>query len=182
MHSAVLCVEIQCMTTKHTTHHPNSDEDVQLDTSEMPEVQEDASSETPDEVTALREKLSEAELKYQRALADYHNLVRRTQQENIRRAKLATKDFVTELLQPLTHLSLAADQLKDPGLGMVIGQLWETLKVQGLEQIECLGEQFDAERMEVVEIQDKGAVVTKILMPGYILNGEVLQCAKVVLD
>ena len=146
---------------------------------ETPEIREETAV---DEVTQLQVQLEESERKYQRALADYQNLVRRTQQDAVRRAKLATKDFVTDLIQPLNHLSLAAGQLSDPGLTMVMTQLWQTLNMHGLEEIECLGTAFDAELMEVVEITEKGKKVTKIVSPGYRLHGEVIQFAKVILD
>ncbi len=134
------------------------------------------------EVTALQEKLTQAELKYQRALADYQNLVRRTREDTARKAKLATKDFVISLITPLNHLSLAARQLDDAGLNMVIEQLWQTLNAEGLEKVKSMGKPFDAETMEVVEIENKGKKVTKVLTSCYKLNGEIIQFAKVVLD
>lgn len=134
------------------------------------------------EESQLQEKLVEAEAKYQRALADYQNLVRRTQADSLKRVKLATKDFASELIEPLNHLGLAAEQLSDPGLNMVVVQLWEALGRQGLEKIECIGKPFDAETMEAVERTKHGEVVVKVLSPGYRLNGEIIQFAKVVLD
>lgn len=130
----------------------------------------------------LEAKLEAAESKYQRALADYQNLVRRNREESVQKAKLATKEFVSNLIQPLNHLTLAAEQLDDPGLNMVVAQLWETLSREGLDKVECEGKPFDAELMEVVEITDKGKKVAKVLTPCYKLNGTVIQFAKVVLD
>lgn len=130
----------------------------------------------------LEAKLEAAEAKYQRALADYQNLVRRNREESVQKAKLATKEFVSNLIQPLNHLTLAAEQLNDPGLNMVVSQLWETLNREGLEKVECMDKPFDAESMEVVEITDKGEKVIKVLTPCYTLNGTVIQFAKVILD
>lgn len=130
----------------------------------------------------LEAKLETAEAKYQRALADYQNLVRRNREESVQKAKLATKEFVSNLIQPLNHLELAAEQLNDSGLNMVVSQLWETLNREGLEKVECMGKPFDAESMEVVEITDKGEKVIKVLTPCYALNGTVIQFAKVILD
>lgn len=146
-------------------------------------VVEDTAQEVEvDQVAQLQNELAQAEQKYQRALADYQNLVRRNREESVRKAKLATKDFVTNLVVPLNHLALAAQQLKDPGLDMVVSQLWQTLNQEGLEQVECLGKPFDAEMMEVVEITKAGKKVTKVLSPCYQLNGEIIQFAKVILD
>ncbi len=78
-----------------------------------------------------------------RALADYQNLVRRQQDDRQKLARLANLDFVTTLLEPLEHLQLAAHQLNDSGLNMVLGQLVERLKEQGLEPIIPTGQPFD---------------------------------------
>lgn len=119
--------------------------------------------------------------KYQRALADYNNLMRRTQQERGQIAKLASLRLVEELLQPIEHLKLAAKQLDDAGLYMVEKQLWQVLSEHGLEEIEVLGQPFNVETMEAVESEAEGDRVVKVLRPGYTLNGEVIQHAKVVL-
>lgn len=162
-----------------------------------------AQSEAAEQPT-LEEQLAAAKLAHARALADYQNLVRRTQQEKARWAQLATQGFVEQLLQPLEHLSMASDQLGDAGLLMVIKQLWATLESNGLKEIEVLGKPFDVETMEVVETQtsegaDEGAnpspgskealkeqdekklKVVKVHRRGYKLGDVVIQHAKVVL-
>jgi molecular chaperone GrpE len=144
----------------------------------------DLEEEELDEVELLQEKLVAAQEAERRAKADYHNLVRRTQDERAMLIKLATKSFVADLLAPLSHLTLAAQQLKDKGLDMVIGQLWQTLENQGLKEINPLGQTFDFTTMEVVDkeegVDETGAVVTKVVKTGYSLNGEVIDHAKVV--
>jgi molecular chaperone GrpE len=137
-----------------------------------------------DEVQLLQEKLVAAQEAERRAKADYHNLVRRTQDERAMLIKLATKSFVGDLLQPLSHLTLAAQQLKDKGLDMVIGQLWQTLENQGLKEINPVGQKFDITTMEAVDkeddIDENNAEVVKVVKTGYSLNGEVIDHAKVV--
>lgn len=142
-----------------------------------------------EKIVDLEGKLELAQQKHQRALADYQNLVRRTQQEKVAWAQLAHRELVEELLQPLEHLSMAAEQLSDSGLDMVISQLWQKLEAQGLKEIDALGKSFDIELMEAVEQQadqaDTGTkqelVVTKVVRRGYTLNNHVLQHAKVAL-
>ena len=126
------------------------------------------------------ESLEEARAKEQRALADYQNLVRRTQQERVKIAKMASQELVESLLQPLEHLSLAAEQVNDPGINMVITDLWQALGSQGLREVDALGKKFDVNTMEVVEREGKGETVMKVIKRGYLLNGEVIQHAKVV--
>lgn len=139
------------------------------------------------EVELLQEKLTAAQESERRARADYQNLVRRNQEERALLIKLATKSFVADLLTPLSHLTLAAQQLKDQGLDMVMGQLWQTLENQGLKEINPLGQPFDIATMEVVDKEDgldeedKNVVVVKVVKTGYLLNGEVIEHAKVVM-
>ena len=121
--------------------------------------------------------LKEAQLRSQ---ADYHNLVRRTQEDRAKLVKLATLGLVEDLLQPLDHLSMAAAQLKDAGLDMVIKQFWSVLNQQGLEELQVLGKPFDAHTMEVVDKVGDSETVTQVVSRGYQLNGEVIRHAKVV--
>lgn len=138
-----------------------------------------------DLVVELQEKITVAQEAERRARADYQNLVRRTQDERAMLIKLATKSFVGDLLQPLSHLTLAATQIKDKGLDMVVGQLWQTLENQGLKEINPVGKKFDLETMEVVDreegVDENEGVVTKVVKTGYTLNGEVIEHAKVVI-
>lgn len=131
----------------------------------------------------LQKQLQQAQEAEKRAMADYQNLVRRTQEERAHLIKLATKSLVGDLVQPLDHLSLAAQQIKDKGLDMVISQLWHVLEDHGLKEIRPLGEKFDLSTMEVVDkeadVTDEEAVVVKVVKTGYMLNGEVIQHAKV---
>lgn len=137
------------------------------------------------ELEELKEQLQTAKDNEIRARADYQNLIRRTQQERQQLIKLATKSLVADLVQPLEHLALASQQINDQGLNMVVGQFWQTLDQHGLQEVNPMGEPFDVETMEAVEIKDEGSeddmVVVSVVKRGYRLNGEVIQHAKVVL-
>jgi len=130
----------------------------------------------------LIDQLEKSKEKEQRALADYQNLVRRTAEERSRIIKFATKDFVESLIQPLANLSLASKQIDDVGLNMVISQLWQALENNGLKKIDCIGKKFDIKLMEVVERGEKGAKVVEVVKEWYLLNGEVIQHSKEILD
>jgi molecular chaperone GrpE len=117
-----------------------------------------------------------------RALADYQNLVRRNQDDQRRLIKMASRDLVQSLVQPLHHLGLAARDLKNAGLDMVIQQFWSVLNENGVKEIDAVGKKFDANSMEVVEKKGDGDIVVAIAQPGYTLNGEVIQVAKVIVN
>jgi molecular chaperone GrpE (heat shock protein) len=126
--------------------------------------------------------LQQCQERERRAQADYQNLVRRTQEERVRLVALANADLLEALLQPLDHLELAAQQLKDTGLNMVLSQFKNTLSQFGLEQIAVEGQKFDVTTMEVIERKSEtGETVMAVAAPGYRLNGQVFRHAKVVI-
>ena len=86
------------------------------------------------EIDALCTQLAVLTERERRLQADYQNLVRRTREDKLSHSKLATKYLLTDLLDPLAHLSLASEQLADPGLRMVVEQLWKVLSNHGLKQ------------------------------------------------
>lgn len=136
----------------------------------------------------VQRELAAAREAQQRSLADYQNLVRRTQDEKRAWSKFAVAGFVEDLLQPLEHLSLAAEQLNDAGLTMVVQQLWQALEQHGLKELKVLGEPFDPETMEAVEADPAKArdsdaqVVQKVIRRGFMLHDRVIQHAKVALS
>lgn len=136
---------------------------------------------TEAEILRLKEELQNAQEREKRALADYQNLKRRSMEERVTFIKMANKDFCQVLLQPLEHLSLAAINIKDQGLNMVVEQFWKELRDFGLEEIEVVGQKFDLNTMEVVDKQGDGEKVIKVVRKGYKLNGEVIQHAQVIL-
>lgn len=114
-----------------------------------------------------------------RALADYQNLVRRQQEDQAKMVEFCRVGIFEDLLKPLEHLSLAAANLKNEGLDMVIKQLWQTLEKQGLQEYRPQGEQFNPETMEVMTKAGDGETVLEVLSPGYKLNGHIIQVARV---
>ncbi|MBT4124477.1 MAG: nucleotide exchange factor GrpE [Candidatus Pacebacteria bacterium] len=133
-------------------------------------------------IIELEEQLHLAQEKEKRSLADYHNLVRRTQEERMKTIQMANRDLMESLVQPFEHLQMASTQIEDTGLSMVLEQLKKVLNDFGLEEIDVIGKEFDVEIMEAVEKTEKGETVTRVAQKGYRLNGVVIQHAKVVLD
>ncbi|MFZ5376521.1 MAG: nucleotide exchange factor GrpE [Patescibacteria group bacterium] len=133
------------------------------------------------QLDALKQQNAILQEKERRAIADYQNLLRRQQDERQRLVKMAGLEIVESLLQPFEHLQLAAEQLNDQGLNMVVNQFRQALAEVGLEEIEVMGKRFDYNLMEAVEQADESTKVVKVVRRGYKLNGEVIQHAKVIL-
>lgn len=147
----------------------------------------DTTAKQPADLEALQQELEQAraaEIRAKeselRSLADYQNLVRRTSEDRVKLVKFANRELITDLLQPLDHLSLAAQQLNDSGLNMTVQQLWKVLNEYGVEEVNPVGKSFDVQTMEVVEKQGDGDTVLTVIKKGYTLHGEVIQHAKVI--
>jgi molecular chaperone GrpE len=133
------------------------------------------------EILHLKEEVQAAQEREKRALADYQNLQRRSMEERMAFIKMANKDLCQALLQPLEHLSLAAQNIEDRGLNIVVEQFWKELQDFGLEEVEVLGQKFDLNIMEAVEKKGNGEKVIEVVRKAYKLNGEIIQHAQVVL-
>lgn len=153
---------------------------------ELEQSEESDCAELEAEVEKLQEEVQKAQDEARRALADYQNVVRRSQEERSKIVKLAAKDVVLAILLPLDHLNLAKEQLKDHGLNMVYQQFQQALLSQGAQEIDAMGQPFDENKMEVVDkrpvtdpLQEN--VVIGVTQRGYTLHGEVIRHARVVI-
>lgn len=149
------------------------------------ELTQEELSQLEQQLTDLETELQQAKDSALRAQADYQNLLRRTREERTQLVKMASKQLVEDILEPLEHLSMVAEQSDDTVLPVVLQQLWAKLQDNGLQEIECMGKPFDVQTMEVIDRKDDapedGGVVVSVAKRGYMLNGQVIQHAKVVL-
>jgi molecular chaperone GrpE len=126
----------------------------------------------------------EEELKNQvkRALADYQNLEKRTQEQRGQWIRTANKELILKLLPVLDILSLAYKHLQDEGLRLSIQKFNEVLSHEGVTEFISLGQPFVPESMEAVGTKEgeKGRVVEQV-KAGYKLNGEILRPAQVII-
>lgn len=143
---------------------------------------EEVISEEQKKIQELQLLLAASLEREKRALADYQNLQRRSQEERRVLIKMANRDLCQALLQPLEHLSLAAENIQDRGLNMVIEQFWKELANFSLQEIPVLGQKFDLQTMEVVDKKAKGEKVIEVVRKGYQMHDEVIQHAQVILD
>lgn len=128
----------------------------------------------------LEKRVSELETQLKRALADYHNLVRRMDEKRSNWRNRAKARIVDKMLDVYDDLLRASDQIKDKGLDMAIKQFWAVLESEGVQRIKTEGREFDADLMDCAEVV-KGPEneVMETIKNGYLLNGEVIRPAKV---
>ncbi len=131
-------------------------------------------------VKKVEGKLEDFENRLKRALADYANLEKRVEREKEEFIKLANAQLLDKLLPVLDDLELCEKHLRDKGISLIHNRFQEVLESEGLEEIKALGESFDPETMDCVELiagpKDK---VIEIVLKGYLLNNKVLRPAKV---
>jgi len=125
-------------------------------------------------------KIKDLELKWKRALADYHNLEKRIDKEKEFFVKFSNAQLLASLLPVLDDLERAKKHLKDQGLSLAVNKFKEVLQKENVEEIKAQGEEFNPELMEAMEIVagPKNRVV-EVVNKGYLLNNKVLRVAKV---
>jgi molecular chaperone GrpE len=133
-----------------------------------------------------KQKSSEIdELKNQlaRALADYDNLKKRTDEEKLIWIKFAAQKFVQNLLPVLDIFENAQRHLKDQGLAIGIVQLKDLLKSEGIIEINPkAGQKYDENLEEVIEVVEgkEDGMIFEVVTSGWKFeNGPVVRHAKV---
>lgn len=127
-----------------------------------------------------------------RARAEYENLKKRTLRDLERMHKVAGERLVTGLLPVLDELDSAieasrtAEELRpmEEGLSLIRKGLVDTLRSNGVEALDPLGERFDPNLHEAVmqapaDDAEPGTVI-RVLQKGYVMNGMTLRAAKVI--
>lgn len=142
---------------------------------------DDANASADPVVVDLQKKLDEMTSAYKRALADYQNLVKRTEAEKKDFVQFAVKMFLEKLLSVVDDLGAAQAHLKDKGLELTLKKLEDLLKNEGLTRIETIGKDYDINTMEALQLvpgKDDNKVVSEH-RAGYMMHGSVLRPAQV---
>jgi len=145
----------------------------------------------------LRQKLKECQnqkeeylLQAQRAVADLINYRKRQEQVLEEFRKYGQRGLLNDLLPVIDALSAGArpndhsvgQAKKDSGLAKVKKQLEEILTKNGLTEIAALGEKFNPEIHEAVDVAEaketSGTIIGEI-QKGYLLRDKVLRPSKV---
>jgi molecular chaperone GrpE len=124
-----------------------------------------------------------------RVQADFINYKRRTENEQVERAKFASARLILNILPVLDDLERALDSAGPnlaglhwvQGINLIARKLRGTLEAEGLSTIEALGEDFDPHFHEAViheesKPEDVGKV-TDVLQTGYKLHDRVIRPA-----
>lgn len=153
--------------------HKNSEEPVVVEAEEVVE-----------EKTEVLE-LDNVKMQLARALADYDNLRKRVDRERTEMSELTTYRFVMRFLPIFDMIKDAQKHLNDAGLGISLKVLSDTLKEEGIVEIEAKsGMIFDHELHEAVDTietdEHNDNEIAEVVLTGYkFIEGPVIRHAKV---
>lgn len=133
------------------------------------------------EINNLKKQAEEYKNKYLRALADYQNFEKRIIAGKEEIGQNANIILITKLLSFLDGLDKAELFIKDKNLKIIKDNFYKLLSLEGLEEIDVLGHDYDPYTAEVIDLVEgkKDSVVVEVLRKGYKLNGKMLRVAQV---
>jgi molecular chaperone GrpE len=142
------------------------------------------------DVEALRAEAKQYRDHLQRLQAEFDNYRKRVLREQTTAVEQAARPAFRRLLEVLDDFDLALMHAQDRpdfdrflhGVELVYAKLLDTLRAEGLEQMDAQGKPFDPENHEALMQTGDGEgdpVVADVLRPGYTLKGRVLRPAGV---
>ncbi|OGC70339.1 nucleotide exchange factor GrpE [candidate division WWE3 bacterium RIFOXYC1_FULL_39_7] len=128
----------------------------------------------------LETRLAEMENNWKRALADYRNFQKRSEEEKGFFIDFANESLIRQLLPVLDNLETLSNHIDDAGLQMIIKNFAQILAEEGLVEISAQDKEFDASTMEAIEmVEGKENTVIEVLNKGYLLKNKLLRPARV---
>ena len=143
------------------------------------------------EIKKLQDENSELKDKWQRALADYQNLERRTQTEIFQRVSEKTSNLLLNFLNIYEDFlraenSLSKQKINTDGIQAVIKNMENLLAENNIKTIETIGEIFDPQIHEAVSMVEDDSLddgtITQEVSKGYISGKAILKPSKVIVS
>ncbi len=144
-----------------------------------------------DEIKKLQDENIELKDKWQRALADYQNLERRTQTEISQRVSEKTNNLLLNFLNIYEDFlraenSLSKEKINTDGIQAVIKNMESLLSENNIKPIDAIGEIFDPQIHEAVSIVEDNSLddgtITQEVSKGYISGKAILKPSKVIVS
>jgi len=144
-----------------------------------------------DEIKKLQDENIELKDKWQRALADYQNLERRTQTEISQRVSEKTNNLLLNFLNIYEDFlraenSLSKEKINTDGIQAVIKNMESLLSENNIKPIDAIGEIFDPQIHEAVSIVEDNSLddgtITQEVSKGYLSGKAILKPSKVIVS
>ncbi|MBR2623379.1 MAG: nucleotide exchange factor GrpE [Clostridia bacterium] len=164
----------------------------QGETVEETSVKEEKAKKKPSKKEELEKAIAEAEestRKWYAVTAEYENYRRRTQNQAAARYQDGRNDVVASLFPIGDNLERAmsscADENTKQGLDMVLKAFKKVLEGEGVEEIDPIGQPFNADTMEAIMAMpcadgEEAGVVKQVYVKGYKKGEKVLRYAQVI--
>ncbi len=153
-----------------------------------PSVSDNRIAELEAQIKDLTAKLQQMTDIAARAQADLQNAKIRMQKDSGDVRKFAAESFILTLLPTIDNLQRAFQHLPDEikshewvkGMTAIEQDFLRKMAEMGLAKMECLGQQVDTARHEVITIgPGKEGEIIDVIEDGYELHGKILRPAKV---
>ncbi len=141
------------------------------------------------ELAEYKQKADEYLNAWKRTAADFENYKKRQEKEAKEIVQFAQEITVVKMLPTLESLEQALKQAPadekfknwSEGVIKIVQQLEKVLLEMGIEKIKSVGEKFNHELHEAVEMVEGGdsGIIVEEVQAGYKLNGKVIRAAKV---
>ncbi|MBO7298033.1 MAG: nucleotide exchange factor GrpE [Clostridia bacterium] len=157
-------------------------------TAEKPEKKK-ASKKWQEELDAAKAEAEESTRKWYAVTAEYENYRRRTQNQAAQRYADGRNDVIAALFPVGDNLERAllscTDENTKQGLDMVLKAYKKVLEGEGIEEINPVGEQFDATYSEAIMAMpaadgEESGIVKQVYVKGYKKGEKVLRYAQVI--
>ena len=132
------------------------------------------------EIDILKAQITELDNNWKRALADYKNLVDRTNKEKKEFYEFANTNVLQSFLPVYDSLEMLSKYSQDQGLALTVKQFKQVFSEEGVKEIEVLGKEYNEQEMEAVEmVEGEKNIVIEEISKGFIFKGKLLRPARV---
>ena len=185
----IICSKIKCSIMSEDKEKINEEQIKKIQEDE--EKSEKISEIIDDGIKKLQEENSDLKDKWQRALADYQNLERRTQVEISQRVSSKTNDLLLNFINIYEDFiraenSLSKEKIDTSGIQAVIKNMENLLAENNIKPIDAVGEIFDPQIHEAVSMIEDNALddgtITQEVSKGYTAGKAILKPSKVIVS
>lgn len=132
------------------------------------------------EIDILKAQVIELESNWKRALADYKNLVERSNKEKKEFYEFANTNVLQRFLPVYDSLEMLSKYNPDQSLVLTVKQFKQVFLEESVKEIEVIGKDYNEQEMEAVDmVEGEKNVVIEELAKGFFYKGKLLRPARV---
>lgn len=175
---------------------PEIQENEEVEVTETSEAEVQSEEEGVDELTQLKELVTEWEDKYLRAHADFENSKRLLTKDKVAAVSYANESFANDVLSVVDSFDsalamIATTEVEEEsevvgkikeGLDLTYAQLTKVLEKNGIKAVDCEGEfnpDFHQAIMQVESEEKEAGEIVQVLQKGYTIKERLLRPAMV---